>query len=132
MTSNIISEFRVVPDTNIIIASKKNPSSSSPNVEFIDRWARGEFLVLYCIEIIHEYKHKLLQKGVKREIIEEFLEILKECGELIYLETFHERFYPDDPKDIPFILCSVNGKATHLVTYDPHLLRLKGKYEFEI
>ncbi len=39
--------FRIVPDTNVVIASH-NASPTSPNKEFFDRWEQDEFAVLYC------------------------------------------------------------------------------------
>jgi len=39
--------FRVVPDTNVVIASEKSKSESSPNKEFFVRWKNHEFQILY-------------------------------------------------------------------------------------
>ena len=36
----------------------------------------------------------------------------------------HFRHYPVDEDDISFLLCAINGAASHLVSYDPHLLDL--------
>ena len=41
-------QFTVVPDTNIFLASEKSVHPNSPNKEFVDRWKREEFEVLYA------------------------------------------------------------------------------------
>ena len=132
MTISNKSGFKVVPDTNVIIASKRNPSKESPNVEFIDRWEKGDFVILYSYDTVDEYVKKMIDRGIERELIKKFLKILVIAGEQIYIDTFHEHYYPQDTKDIPFILCCINGKGTHIVSYDKHLLDLEGKYEFDI
>ena len=40
--------------------------------------------------------------------------------------------YPKDEDDIAFVLCAENGKATHLITYDPDLLNIKDYFKFKI
>ena len=39
--------FSAVPDTNVVIASQKSTSDSSPNKEFFDRWRTDEFEILH-------------------------------------------------------------------------------------
>ena len=39
-------------------------------------------------------------------------------GERVEIESFHLRRYPSDTDDTAFVLCALNGEATHLVTYD--------------
>ncbi len=46
--------------------------------------------------------------------------------------AFHLRRYPTDADDIAFVLCALNGKATHLVTYDSDLHALPRDYPFTI
>ena len=36
---------------------------------------------------------------------------------------------PDDPDDDVVIACAIVGKASHLVSYDPHLLNLGNTYQ---
>jgi predicted nucleic acid-binding protein len=42
--------------------------------------------------------------------------------------SFHFRHYPIDENDIAFLLCAMNGHATHLISYDSHLLDLDIHY----
>jgi hypothetical protein len=38
---------RVVPDSNVIVASQRSPHPASPNRELLERWRRNEFRLLY-------------------------------------------------------------------------------------
>ena len=55
-----------------------------------------------------------------------------QLGEVVRIEFFHLRHYPADADDIAFLLCALNGNATHLVSYDPHLLSLRPDYAGEV
>ena len=45
---------------------------------------------------------------------------------------FHFRHYPVDSDDVMFLLCAMNGRATHLVSYDRHLLSLRPYYAGQV
>lgn len=126
-----LTSLRVVPDTNVVLASHF-ASPNSPNAEFFERWLNDEFEVLYSADTISEYAAKLVEKKIPSALITRFLVSLLELGEPIDIQHFHLRHYPSDSDDIPFILCAVNGSATHLVSYDTHLLSLANRYEFVI
>ena len=126
------SGFRVVPDTNVILASKLAKSQKSPNREFIDRWLNREFLILYSTDTRIEYVKKLQEKGIATSDIFELLESLFVLGEKVTIHYFHLLDYPTDTEDIRFLLCAENGGGTHLVSYDQHLLELQGKFSFKI
>ena len=53
-------------------------------------------------------------------------------GTAISVEHFHLRHYPEDSDDTAFVLCATSGDASHLVSYDSHLLELSGRYPFRI
>ena len=55
----IKNKFRVVLDTNIIIASHLSESEDSPNKEIIQRWKNDQFDVLWTDDTLHEYINKL-------------------------------------------------------------------------
>ena len=44
-----IDRFRIVLDTNVVLAHVRAKSHDSPNKEIIHRWARGEFDVLCAL-----------------------------------------------------------------------------------
>lgn len=126
------SGFRVVPDTNVIISAELSKNQKSPNRDFIERWLKQEFIVLFSDDTLMEYAIKLRDKDIPDQKIVEFLANLFMVGHKVAITTYHLEYYPEDEDDICFVLCAENGNATHLVSYDKHLLILKGKFEFEI
>ena len=46
---------------------------------------------------------------------------LLQYGEEVPIRFFHFQHYPVDADDVAFLLVTLNGAATHLVTYDEHL-----------
>ncbi|HEV7402751.1 MAG TPA: hypothetical protein VGO11_07500 [Chthoniobacteraceae bacterium] len=48
------------------------------------------------------------------------------------IDHYHLRRYPSDADDIAFVLCAVNGEATHLVTYDRGFSEVAADSEFTI
>ncbi len=124
--------MRVVPDTNVVISAQMSIRAGSPNQELFDRWQRAEFILLYSEDTLFEYVEKLNELGVAESIVRKFVAAIVATGIEIEIEYFHLRYYPSDPDDIAFLLCAVNGNATHLVSHDRHLLRLDDYYLFRI
>jgi len=126
--------FRVVLDTNVVLASHLSKSEDSPNQEIIQRWELDQFDVLWSQDILSEYINKLKEKNVAEELIINFITQFIAQGEEVKIKFYYYEFYPEDAKDICFVLCALNGNGTHIVTYDPHLLDLKIEYmrEFKI
>ncbi|SLM30574.1 Nucleic acid-binding protein contains PIN domain-like protein [Desulfamplus magnetovallimortis] len=124
-------KFKTVPDTNIIIATQsKNPKS--PNREYFERWLyNDEFDLLYSEDTLLEYSLKLRHKGFSKEKRKAIIKNISKLGFRIYIEFFHLRAYPEDPDDVVFVLCAQNGNATHLISYDKHILDLKYRSEFD-
>ncbi len=123
--------LRTVPDTNVVIAAQ-NSSSTSPNKEFFSRWQSEEFALLFSRDTLAEYVKKLTGRQVPRERIKQLIVAIKRMGEPIPILFFHLARYPSDPDDVAFVLCAENGYATHLISYDNHLLVLQGSYSFKI
>jgi putative PIN family toxin of toxin-antitoxin system len=114
--------LRAVLDTNLVLAAHKSASPLSPNREIIERWLRGEFKWLVSDDIVAEYAEKLLEKGKPLPTIEAFITELFFLAESVDIRFFHFKHYPLDADDTVFLLCAINGAATHLVSYDHHLL----------
>ncbi len=125
MTRN---RFRAVLDTNVILASHLSKSEDSPNKEIIQRWQIGQFDVLWNYDILSEYIDKLKTKNIAEELIIQFISLFIAHGEEVKIRFYHYESYPEDAKDIRFVLCALNGNGTHIVTYDSHLLNLKTDY----
>jgi predicted nucleic acid-binding protein len=123
--------LRTVPDTNVVVAAQ-SASVTSPNREYFERWKNEEFELLFSDDTLQEYIEKLVERNVPKEIIIQLVVAILELGTSTVIQFFHLAKYPVDPDDIAFILCAENGDATHLISYDPHLLDLNGFYQFKI
>ena len=124
--------LRAVIDTNVLLAARRSSHPTSPNVEIFDRWQRREFAFLFSLDTLAEYAEKLLQHGIPAAEVESFIHLLARHGEIVPVVFFHFRHYPVDADDVMFLLCAINGSATHLVSYDDHLLSLRPFYSGEV
>ncbi|MDB6006269.1 MAG: nucleic acid-binding protein contains domain-like protein [Prosthecobacter sp.] len=125
-------ELRAVLDTNVLLAARRSSSPDSPNLEILSRWRRREFVFCYSLDTLAEYTEKLLAHGIPEADVEAFIHLLARHGEAVPIIFFHFRHYPVDPDDVMFLLCAINGSATHLVSYDDHLLTLQHFYATEL
>lgn len=124
--------FSFVPDTNVVLAAAKSSKSGSPNREILEAWRDGKCQLLFSRDTGMEYVEKLLHMGWSPEAVVSWLARLELLGESVEILWFHLRLYPSDPDDIAFLLCALNGNASHLVTYDLHLLTLASHYAPEL
>ena len=113
--------LRAVLDTNVVLAADRSINPLSPNKEIINRWANREFSWLVTEDIAAEYAEKLLEMGNAPVEVEAFITGLFLLADRIEIRFFHFRHYPVDSDDTIFLLCAINGAATHLVSYDKHL-----------
>ena len=122
--------LRVVLDTNVIFAGLFSRNPRSPTAEILRRWTAGEFELLYCEDLRLEYLEKIADPRIDASRRQRFIARLARLGTRVPLsqEDVTPRV-PDDPDDDVVLACALVGKATHLVTYDPHLLTLDDKYE---
>ncbi len=123
--------LRAVLDTIVVLASQRGPNSAGPNREIMRRWAADEFTFLFSEDIVMEYAEKLVEHGVPDLEIRRVLANVRKTGELVRIQWFHLTTYPGDADDIAFLLCSANGLASHLVSYDDDLLVLRAAYHSE-
>ncbi len=124
--------YKVVPDTNVIIAAKKHPGSTSPNKEFVERWRQDEFFLLYSEDTLLEYIYKLRTQGVAESSIKKLIRAIFALGQEVRIQFYHLPRYPVDPDDIAFLLCADNGRATHIISYDKHLKDIAPWYPFKV
>lgn len=122
-------ETRAVLDTNVMLAAGITTNANSPNREIIQRWISEEFTLLVSEDVIAEYAEKLLAAKKTRHETEAILARVLLLSEVVEVRFFHLRHYPEDTDDVMFLLCAINGEATHLVSYDPHLLDLNVFYD---
>ncbi|MEI8122592.1 MAG: putative toxin-antitoxin system toxin component, PIN family [bacterium] len=116
--------IRAVLDTSVVVAAGRSKCPESPNREILKRWIDREYVLLISDDIAAEYAEKLKDRGVEREKIVSFMTNVFLLAEAVDIRFFHFRHYPVDEEDISFLLCAINGAASHLVSYDPHLLDL--------
>jgi uncharacterized protein len=124
--------LRAVLDTNVVLAARRSSHPGSPNAEILARWRQREFVFCYSLDTLAEYTEKLLEHGIPEIEVEVFVRLLARHGEAVPIIFFHFRHYPVDPDDVMFLLCATNGSATHLVSYDAHLLALRHFYADEL
>jgi uncharacterized protein len=125
-------DLRAVLDTNIILAAFRSRHERSPNREVLLRWEDHQFLMLYSPDTLLEYIEKLSQHGIASLQITRFIARLSLLAEKVHIGSFHLRHYPVDSDDTAFLLCALNGSASHLVTYDHHLLNLRFSYRQQV
>ncbi len=121
---------RAVLDTNVVLAAERSGNVASPNREIMERWRAGQFLWLYSADIVLEYIEKLLAHGIAESDVRRLVRALGVLEERVEINFFHLRRYPSDADDIAFVLCALNGQATHLVTYDGHLFAVAHEFPF--
>lgn len=122
--------LRAVLDMNVIIAALKSRNPQSPTVELLTRWAKREFTLLYSDDLLAEYAEKLVDRSVALAIRDGFLTgIIRNAERVDVLDSQIRSIVAADPDDDPVLACAIVGKATHLVTYDPHLLTLAKDYQ---
>jgi putative PIN family toxin of toxin-antitoxin system len=122
--------LRAVFDTNVIVAALKSRNPDSPTVELLKRWRDGGFTLLYTDDVLLEYREKFVARNIEPALRIAFLASLDALGERIKLTP--DQIQPvvsADPDDDVVVACATVGKATHLVTYDPHLLNLGQTYQ---
>lgn len=119
---------RAVLDTNVFVSAALSKNPTSPTREIIERWKRGEFVLLICAQIAEEVAEKLRDRSIDADKIESLVEGLARLAE--WVEVPHEKIEAllADPDDNVVVACAVNGKANYIVTYDPHFDSLGGEY----
>ncbi len=107
-------------------------AATSPNREILTRGKAGEFPLLYSEDVLIEYVEKLLVLGTPAAKLGEFVAMIGGIGERVAIRAYHLRRYPSDADDIAFVLCALNGEATHLVTCDGGFAEVVREFDFAI
>jgi putative PIN family toxin of toxin-antitoxin system len=113
--------IKAVLDTNVVVSGKLAPGTRSPNKEILSRWIGQEYDLLYSDDVLKEYAEKLLELGAAAQVVERFIFEVMTFAHHVSIGFYHTRHYPVDSDDTMFLLAALNGRATHLVTYDEHL-----------
>ena len=120
--------LRAVLDTNVFVSAALSKNPRSPTREAIERWRRGEFLLLVCTLLAEEIVEKLIEYSIGADVIENLVDLLARLAEWVEIPPEKVEALLSDPDDDVVVACAVIGKANFLVTYDPHFDSLGGEY----
>jgi putative PIN family toxin of toxin-antitoxin system len=120
---------RAVVDTNVFVSAALSKNPRSPTREVVERWRRGEFLLLVCIPLAEEIVEKLAAYKIGEDTIERISDLLARLAEWVEIVPEKIEALLSDPDDNVVVACAVIGEANFLVTYDPHFDSLGGEYQ---
>lgn len=110
---------RGVVDTSVLVAGvagfKSSREVQNPSASFLRDWIEAEtFIWLVTEEILSEYKGVLSRLGVRRNLVGEIINLLREEAELVNIRT--EGDFSPDPNDNAFCACAEQGRAAFIST----------------
>ena len=113
---------RGVVDTSVLVAGiagfKSGRAAQNPSARFLRGWLEDStFIWLVSEEILSEYKAVLARLGVRRHLIGEVINLLREEAQLVEVRITSEA--SPDPHDNAFCACAEQGRAAFLVTLNP-------------
>ena len=120
--------IRAVLDTNVFISAALSKNPASPTREVLERWQRGEFVLLICTPLAEEIIEKLLDHSISTQRVNILVDRLAQLAEWVEVPTEKIEALLSDPDDNVIVACAVEGSANYLVTYDPHFDTLGGEY----
>jgi putative PIN family toxin of toxin-antitoxin system len=124
----VTKKIRAVLDTNVFVSAALSKNANSPTRETLDRWRRGEFVLLICTPLAEEIVEKLLDRHVDQEKVVDLVKTLAGWAEWVEVPEEKIEAILSDPDDNVIVACAVEGGANYLVTYDPHFDSLQGEY----
>jgi len=110
---------RGVVDTSVPVAGiagfKSGCIAEHPSASFLRAWVdHGTFVWLVTDEILSEDKAVLTRLGVRRSLVGEIINLLREEAEFAYVRE--ESQVSPDPSDNIFCSCAEQGRAAFIVT----------------
>jgi len=123
-------ELRAVLDTNVPIAAHLSRNPRSPTNELLKRWRSGQFTQLYSDDMLMELIEKFQARQIPPEASDRYLADLIALGEFVVVAPEQApQIIEADPDDNAILACAFVGRASHIVTYDPHFNVLGGVYQ---
>jgi uncharacterized protein len=122
----VIDAPRIVLDTNVLLRALANIASPSGRLIQVCEVRRA--IALLSKPVMKEYRTVLsrvaeLHEAIRAEDIQLLLRKLKYLGD--YLPVVHAKFsFARDPTDAKLIELAIEGRATHLASFDHDLLSL--------
>ena len=87
----------------------------NPSASFLREWVEvGTFTWLVTEEILSEYKGVLSRLGVRRNLVGEIINLLREEAEFVTIRS--ENNFSPDPDDNVFCACAEQGRAAFIAT----------------
>ncbi len=116
------SQPRGVVDTSVLVAGvagfKVRRSVQNPSASLLRDWIeRATFTWLVSEDIIAEYKEVLTRLGVRRNLVGEVINLLREDAEMVEVRTTGD--VSPDPDDNLFCGCAEQGRAAFIATLNP-------------
>jgi len=110
---------RGVIDTSVLVAGVAGFRSlravENPSASFLRHWLEdGTFTWLVTEDILSEYKGVLTRLGVRRNLVGEITNLLREEAE--FVDVRGESDLSPDPDDNPFCACAEQGHAAFIAT----------------
>ena len=106
-------------DTSVLVAGVAGFKSwqvvQNPSASFLCEWIEvGTFTWLVTEEILAEYKGVLSRLGVRRNLVGEIINLLREEAEFVPIRS--EGNLSPDPDDDAFCACAEQGRAAFIAT----------------
>jgi predicted nucleic acid-binding protein len=114
---------RGIVDTSVLVAGiaglkSREIAPKNPSAKLLRDWIDGDtFVWLVSDEILLEYKRVLGRLGVRRPLIGNIINLLRDEAELV--PAFALPNISPDPGDDPFCACAETGPADFIVTLNP-------------
>jgi predicted nucleic acid-binding protein len=110
---------RGVIDTSVLVAGiagfKSWRAAENPSASFLRDWLENaSFTWLVSEDIVSEYKEVLTRLGVRRNLVGEVINLLREEAEFVDVRITSDA--SPDPDDNPFCACAEQGRATFIAT----------------
>lgn len=87
----------------------------NPSASFLRDWIeQATFTWLVSEDIVSEYKEVLTRLGVRRNLVGEVINLLREEAEFVDVRITSDA--SPDPDDNPFCACAEQGRATFIAT----------------
>ena len=112
-------QSRGVVDTSVVVAGvagfKSGRTVENPSASFLRDWLEhGTFVWLVTEEVLTEYKGVLTRLGVRRHLVGEIVNLLREEAE--FVDVRDESDVSPDPNDNAICACAEQGGAAFIVT----------------
>ena len=112
-------QSRGVVDTSVVVAGvagfKSGRTVENPSASFLRDWLEhGTFVWLVTEEVLTEYKEVLTRLGVRRHLVGEIVNLLREEAE--FVDVRKESDVSPDPNGNAICACTEQGGAAFIVT----------------